>query len=151
MKIDEKLLKQIALEYLQGNISINDLGAKYGISKSSLIQYFKGNRTVKLPKYLQNQIDDMKAKRFIDSKSTYGNQDKTVMTKEQIINCANTYVYGNCTFEEIVKSLNSQGISITIGTLSNYFTINNLGEELYTLVRNKISEHKIHATDGIRK
>ena len=151
MKIDEELLKQIALEYLQNDISIKDLAAKYGMSKPSLVQYFKGNRTIKLPQHLQEQIDDVKAKRFIDSKSTYGNQDKTILTKEQIVNCANTYVYGNYTFEEIVKSLSDQGINITVGTLSNYFTIDNLGEELYSLVRNKVAENKAHATDGIRK
>ena len=151
MKIDEQLLKKMALEYLEGNISINDLAHNNHISKSSLIQYFNGKRIIKLPRYLQEQIDQMKQKKFIESKSTYGNQDKTILTKELIIRCAHIYISGDYTFEEIVRSLKEKGINVSIGTLSNYFTLDNLGEELYKQVREKIDYNKEHATDGIKK
>ena len=35
-------LEKIAIEYLNNNISIKDLAASHGISKTTLIRYFNG-------------------------------------------------------------------------------------------------------------
>ena len=147
----EELLETMALEYLENEISIKDLASKYHMGKSTIIGYFNGQKQIKLSKRLQNCINEKKNKRFLESKSTYGNQGNTILTKEQIVKYADIYVNNDFTFEEIVKSLNENGINLTIGTLSNYFSKDNLGEQLYNQVKAKIDINKKEANKDIKK
>ena len=146
-----ELLEQIALEYLEYDIAIKDLASKYNMGKSTLVKYFNGNKQIRLRKSLQEKINEKKARRFMESKSTLGNQGNTILTCDEIVQYANIYVNNDFTFDEIIKSINNRGVSITKGTLSNYFTLENLGEELYNQVQAKIHLHKMNATKDIKK
>ena len=147
----EKLLNIIALEYLENDISIKDLASKYHFSKSTLVKYFNGQMQIKLGKFLQEKVNAKKARRFIESKSTYGNQGNTVLSRDEIIYYANFYVDNDYTYDEMVKAINNKGVSITKGTLSNSFTIENLGVELYNKVQQKILINKANAVRDIKK
>ena len=79
-------LEKIAIEYLNNNISIKDLAASHGISKTTLIRYFNGELNgVHLNMELQTQIDEERKRRFLASKSTSGNKGKFILSKDEIV------------------------------------------------------------------
>ena len=132
--MEHEKLKQIAIEYLENDISINDLAKKHGMSKTTLIRYFNGERkTLRLNKDLQILIDEERKKRFLSSKSTYGNKGYLSLTKDEIISLANYYVENDdINLEELAlfKDVSKE-------TIYNNFTLENLGEELYNAVLKK--------------
>ena len=132
--MEHEKLKQIAIEYLENDISINDLAKKHGMSKTTLIRYFNGERkTLRLNKNLQILIDEERKKRFLSSKSTYGNKDYFSLTKDEIISLANYYVENDdINLEELALFKD-----FSKGTIYNNFTLENLGEELYNAVLEK--------------
>ena len=66
-------LTNIANEYLNENISLRELSARHGISKSTLVRYFNRQQLIVLPYNLQMKVDAKKEKNWIDGKSTSGN------------------------------------------------------------------------------
>ena len=83
-KMTEELLYELAIYYLSNNISIEKLGEMYGIEKSVLIKYFAGQKTIKLPPYLQEKINSKKEYNWIIGKSTNGNLGKLKLNEEQL-------------------------------------------------------------------
>ena len=132
--MEHQKLKQIAIEYLENDISINDLAKKHGMSKTTLIRYFNGERkTLRLNKNLQILIDEERKKRFLSSKYTYGNKGYFSLTKDEIISLANYYVENDdINLEELALFKD-----VSKGTIYNNFTLENLGEELYNAVLEK--------------
>ena len=140
------ILKNIAQEYLKGDISLANLAAKYNLSKTTLIRYLNEEKEIKLPKDIQDKVNLMKAKRWKESKSTNGNKGKFSLTKDEIIDLAKKYIMG--------KELDLRDIAAFNGvapaTIYNLFNEENLGEELYLKVLEKyelnhpLNERKKH-------
>lgn len=127
-------LEKIAIEYLNNNISIKDLAASHGISKTTLIRYFNGELNgVHLNMELQTQIDEERKRRFLASKSTSGNKGKFILSKDEIVFFANYYVQNDdVVLEDLAKLRN-----VSPATFYNAFVTDNLGEELYNAVLEK--------------
>lgn len=127
-------LQKIAIEYLNNNISINDLALKYGISKTTLIRYFNGDvKTIRLNKDLQLLINEERKKRFLSSKSTCGNKGCFILKKDEIVSLALYYVQNDDINLDTLANLKK----VSKGTIYNNFTLENLGEELYNAVLEK--------------
>ena len=127
-------LEKIAIEYLNNNISIKDLAASHGISKTTLIRCFNGETNgVHLNMELQTQIDEERKRRFLASKSTSGNKGKFILSKDEIVYFANYYVQNDdVVLEDLAKLRN-----VSPATFYNAFVVDNLGEELYNAVLEK--------------
>lgn len=127
-------LEKIAIEYLNNNISIKDLAASHGISKTTLIRYFnRETNDVHLNMELQTQIDEERKRRFLASKSTSGNKGKFILSKDEIVFFANYYVQNDdVVLEDLAKLRN-----VSPATFYNAFVVDNLGEELYNAVSKK--------------
>lgn len=127
-------LEKIAIEYLNNDISIKDLSAKYKISKTTLIRYFDGEiKTARLNKDLQININKERKKRFLSSKSTKGNKEKFAISQEEIILLANYYIQNDDVNLEAISNLKK----VSKATIYNSFTPHNLGEDLYNAVLEK--------------
>lgn len=127
-------LEKIAIEYLNNNISIKDLAASHGISKTMLIRCFNGKTNgVHLNMELQTQIDEERKKRFLSSKSTKGNKEKFAISQEEIILLANYYIQNDDVNLEAISNLKK----VSKATIYNSFTPHNLGEDLYNAVLEK--------------
>lgn len=127
-------LEKIAIEYLNNNISIKDLAASHGISKTTLIRCFNGETNgVHLNMGLQTQIDEERKKRFLSSKSTKGNKEKFAISQEEIILLANYYIQNDDVNLEVISNLKK----VSRATIYNSFTPHNLGEDLYNAVLEK--------------
>lgn len=127
-------LEKIAIEYLNNNISIKDLAASYGISKTTLIRCFNGETNgVHLNMELQTQIDEERKRRFLASKSTSGNKGKFILSKDEIVSLALYYVQNDDINLDTLANLKQ----VSKGTIYNNFTLENLGEELYNAVLEK--------------
>lgn len=127
-------LEKIAIEYLNNNISIKDLAASHGISKTTLIRCFNGETNgVHLNMELQTQIDEERKKRFLSSKSTKGNKEKFAISQEEIILLANYYIQNDDVNLEAISNLKK----VSKATIYNSFTPHNLGEDLYNVVLEK--------------
>lgn len=133
-------LEKIAIEYLNNNISIKDLAASHGISKTTLIRYFnRETNDVHLNMELQTQIDEERKRRFLASKSTSGNKGKFILSKDEIVFFANYYVQNDDVVLEDLANLRN----VSPATFYNAFVVDNLGEELYNAVSKKYeSNHK---------
>lgn len=131
-------LTKIANEYLNETISLRDLSARYGMSKTTLIRYFNRQQLIVLPYDLQMKVDAKKEKNWIDGKSTSGNLGHTIATKEQIQAMAQMAVENNLSLRDLANLVN-----INYGTLYSFFTIENLGIDLYQQVLSLYSENKI--------
>ena len=127
-------LEKIAIEYLNNNISIKDLAASHGISKTTLIRCFnRETNGVHLNMELQTQIDEERKRRFLASKSTSGNKGKFILSKDEIVYFANYYVQNDdVVLEDLAKLRN-----VSPATFYNAFVVDNLGEELYNAVLEK--------------
>lgn len=127
-------LEKIAKEYLNNNISIKDLAASHGISKTTLIRCFNGETNgVHLNMELQTQIDEERKRRFSASKSTSGNKGKFILSKDEIVSLALYYVQNDDINLDTLANLKQ----VSKGTIYNNFTLENLGEELYNAVLEK--------------
>lgn len=127
-------LEKIAIEYLNNNISIKDLAASHGISKTTLIRCFNGETNgVHLNMELQTQIDEERKRRFLASKSTSGNKGKFILSKDEIVSLALYYVQNDDINLDTLANLKQ----VSKGTIYNNFTLENLGKELYNAVLEK--------------
>lgn len=140
------ILKNIAQEYLKGDISLANLAAKYNLSKTTLIRYLNEEKEIKLPKDIQDKVNLMKAKRWKESKSTNGNKGKFSLTKDEIIDLAKKYIMGEELDLRDIAAFNG----VAPATIYNLFNEENLGEELYLKVLEKyelnhpLNERKKH-------
>ncbi len=130
-------LTNIANEYLNENISLRELSSRHGISKSSLVRYFNRQQLIVLPYNLQMKVDAKKEKNWIDGKSTSGNLGYKTATKEEIQAMANMAIENNLSLREL-----SNVVNVSYTTLYSFFTVENLGVELYQQVLNLYSENK---------
>ena len=134
-------LINIANEYLNENISLRELSARHGISKSTLVRYFNRQQLIVLPYNLQMKVDAKKEKNWIDGKSTSGNLGHKMATKEQIQAMAKMAIENNLSLRELANAI-SNDIDISYTTLYSLFTVENLGLDLYQQVLNLYSENK---------
>ena len=130
-------LTKIANEYLDETISLRELSARHGMSKTTLIRYFNRQQLIVLPYDLQEKVDAKKGKNWIDGKSTSGNLGHKMATKEQIQAMAKIAIDNNLSLRELANVTN-----INYGTLYSFFTIENLGIDLYSQILNLYSENK---------
>ena len=130
-------LINIANEYLNENISLRELSARHGISKSTLVRYFNRQQLIVLPYNLQMKVDAKKEKNWIDGKSTRGNLGHKTATKEQIQAMAKMAIENNLSLRELANA-----IDVSYTTLYSFFTVENLGFDLYQQVLNLYSENK---------
>lgn len=130
-------LTNIANEYLNETISLRELSARHGISKSTLVRYFNRQQLIVLPYDLQMKVDAKKEKNWIDGKSTSGNLGHKTATKEQIQAMAKIAIENNLSLRELANVVN-----INYTTLYSFFTVENLGVDLYQQVLNLYSENK---------
>lgn len=130
-------LTNIANEYLNENISLRELSARHGISKSTLVRYFNRQQLIVLPYNLQMKVDAKKEQNWIDGKSTSGNLGHKTATKEQIQDMAKIAIENNLSLRELANVVN-----INYTTLYSFFTVENLGVDLYQQVLNLYSENK---------
>lgn len=128
-----KELEEIATEYINSDVSLKDLAACHGISKTTLLRYFNREKDIKLNLNLQTQINEAKRSKFLNSKSISGNKGKFILSKDEIIYFANYYVENDdVTLEDLAKLRN-----VSPATFYNAFVADNLGEELYNAVLEK--------------
>lgn len=132
-------LKVIAHEYLEEDISIKDLAARHGMSKTTLIRYFNGEQLIILPLELQLLIDKKKKQNWIEGKSTSGNLGHKTLTTEQIQRIAKIAIENNLTLRELAKEVN-----VNYSTIYELFTIENLGIDLYKQILNLYNENKVN-------
>lgn len=130
-------LTNIANEYLSETVSLRELSARHGMSKTTLIRYFNRQQLIVLPYDLQMKVDAKKEKNWIDGKSTSGNLGHKTATKEQIQAMAKIAIENNLSLRELANVVN-----INYGTLHSFFTIENLGIDLYQQVLDLYSENK---------
>ncbi len=130
-------LTNIANEYLNETISLRELSARHGISKSTLVRYFNRQQLIVLPYDLQMKVDAKKEKNWIDGKSTSGNLGHKTATKKQIQAMAKIAIENNLSLRELANVVN-----INYTTLYSFFTVENLGVDLYQQVLNLYSENK---------
>ncbi len=130
-------LTVIANEYLNEDISMRELSARHGISKTTLIRYFNREQLLVLPTHLQKQVDIKKKQNWIDGKSTSGNLGHTIATKEQLQNMARMAISNNLSLNELSRIVN-----INPSTLYESFTLENLGIDLYKELLSLYSENK---------
>lgn len=136
----QEKLNLMAKRYLIGDISIEELAIENGISKSTLVGYFNRNKDIKLPLKIQNQIDEMKKKRWLESKATYGNKGNFSLAKEEIIAAAKAFVSGDSLALKDIAAF----YGVAAATIYNLFTKEMLGEELYNEVKLKYEENVLN-------
>ena len=135
-------LVEAANRYLEEEISLNDLASEYGVSKTTLIRYFGGEYPIKLPIDLQQKINERRKQRFIESKSTKGNEGHYVLDDKRVIYIAKYYVNNECTLDDL-----SVMFKVNKATIYNSFTENRLGKDLYKMVTNKYNNRKLYVDD----
>ena len=137
----QELLEQIAHYYIESNkdgfVSIDEVSIKYNVSKSSVVRYFNRACNIKLPSYLQQQVNLIKEKNWIRGKSTSGNQDKKKLSNADIIKAARIYITGDFTLKEI-----SSKFGVSPATLYNNFKEEILGNELYLKIIEIYNQNK---------
>ena len=139
-------LEMIAKEYLENEISIKKLASKHHVNKTNLMDFLSGKKEIKLSLEMQQRIDERKKQRWRDSKSTKGNLGKVALSNEVLTAAAKAYVENDELALRDVAAFNG----ITVATLYNNFTQENLGYELYEQVKQKYnSNHKGSGKTGI--
>lgn len=139
-------LEMIAKEYLENEISIKKLASKHHVNKTNLMDFLSGKKEIKLSLEMQQRIDERKKQRWRDSKSTKGNLGKVALSNEALTAAAKAYVENDELALRDVAAFNG----ITVATLYNNFTQENLGYELYEQVKQKYnSNHKGSGKTGI--
>ena len=130
-------LVEAANRYLEEEISLNDLASEYGVSRTTLTRYFNGEYPLKLPTDLQQRIADRKRQRFIESKSTKGNEGHYVLDDKRVIYIAEYYVNNECTLDDLSIMFNANKANIY-----NSFTEERLGKDLYKMVIDKYNTNR---------
>ena len=123
--------------YVNHDISMDELAAKYNVSKTTVVRSFKGVNGFRLPTDLQAQVDAKKIKNWTEGKATNGNKGHITITQEKLVSIANSLIAGDYTLEEMAKSLGRPQ-----STLYNLLNEENLGKELYSKVVNLYKNHK---------
>ena len=142
MKITEKELIEMAEKYCKDKTPLSVLAKEYGVSKTTLVRYFNGERSIKLPPLLQKNVDVVKEENWVEYKSTNGNLGHKSLSDEEI--------------KELAEKLTEHGLSLndlvtedgpSKSTLYNLFTQSVLGKELYEKVQNQYRQNK----SGLKK
>ena len=137
MKITEKELIEIAEKYCRDKTPLSVLAKEYGVSKTTLVRYFNGERSIKLPPQLQKNVNIVKEENWIEYKATSGNLGHKALEDEEI--------------KELAEKLTEHGLSLndlvtedgpSKSTLYNLFTQSVLGKELYEKVKNQYKQNK---------
>lgn len=138
-------LINIAETYIKDNISIADLAKQNNMGKSTLVEYLCGKKKIKLPEWLQNEVNQKKNYNWINSKATYGNKGHLSFSKEQINFIAKLAVDQELTLAEI-----SAYYGVAPATIYNLFNEENLGTELYSRVKDLYTNNKVNAIEKAR-
>ena len=123
--------------YVNNDVSMDDLAAKYNVSKTTVIRSFKGVTGLRLPSDLQAKVDAKKLKNWTEGKATNGNKGHITISKEKLISIANNLISGDYTLEEMAKSIGRPQ-----STLYNLLNEENLGKELYARLVSLYKNHK---------
>ena len=137
---EEKLI-EIAEYYIENKVSINELAQKFKFSKATIVRYFNKEKLIRLPFYLQVEVDKLKRQNWIDGKSTSGNMGNKKFNDKQLVYLAQIYSTGDYTLRELATPF-----EVSPATLYNNFTQEVLGEKLYLKVKEiyeKNRENKI--------
>ena len=145
MKLTEDTLKKIAIEYCREGTPLSKLAKKYGVGKTTLVRYFKGEGSFCLSDELQEQVDKKKRQNWEEGKTTRGNLDHTILSKEQAQSLASIMVEKQLTLRDLLVE---GGPSIS--TLYNSFNETNLGTELYKKVLDTYEKNKQQAVDDLK-
>lgn len=139
-EMTEELLTEMAIYYIQNDISIDELARKNGFEKSVLVKYFNRKRTITLPYDLQQKVNEKKENNWIEGKSTYGNFNKKVLSKKQIKEAAIQYFAKKKSIEELAKKFGVSKITL----YNHIFTVDILGETIYWNVKQQeeLSKHR---------
>lgn len=137
MKVTDKILSEMAMIYCQTGTPLSKLAVDYGISKTSLVRYFNGERSIKLSKTVQKLVDEKKRENWSKSKATSGNLGNKKLQQDEIISLANEMVENNYTLRDL-----QQMTSVSAATIYNNFTEDILGIELYHKVVNNYEQNK---------
>lgn len=137
MKVTDKILSEMAMIYCQTGTPLSKLAVDYGISKTSLVRYFNGERSIKLSKKVQKLVDEKKRENWSESKATSGNLGNKKLQQDEIISLANEMVENNYTLRDL-----QQMTSVSAATIYNNFTEDILGSELYHKVVNNYEQNK---------
>lgn len=129
MGLTKEELENIAIEYINSDWTISDLANSAGISKTTLIRYFSGKAKVKLSPELQAALNEVKIKKWLDGKSTNGNQGHKKYTDEEMIEVAKKMVEKGLTLRDLDLESNA-----SLATLYERFNKDTLGEDLYEKV-----------------
>lgn len=138
--ITEELLNEIAAKYCKEKTPLSKLAKEYGVSKTTLVRYFKGEGSIKLDPTIQEKVDLVKQTNWIEGKSTSGNLGNTILTDNEVIALANLMVEQGLTLEQLVN----EGTPIK-STLYGLFTRERLGDELYQKILNQYEINKKNA------
>ena len=123
--------------YVNNDITMDDLAAKYNVSKATVVRSFKGITGSLLPSDLQAKVDAKKLKNWTEGKATHGNKGHITMSKERLVSIAHSLINGDYTLEEMAKSIGRPQ-----STLYNLLNEENLGKELYAEIVNLYNNHK---------
>lgn len=138
MKITREILIEIAKRYCVGNISIGELSKLYGVSKTTLVRHFEGQYDyTRLSPSLQEEVDRVKEKNWIEGKSTSGNLGHNKFTASQVRELAKEMVRNNLTLRDLGEVNDVSG-----SILYNLFNAKILGDELYAEVTGLYNSHK---------
>lgn len=135
MTYDDLLV--VASEYLTGEYTMEDLAAKHGVSKATIIRGLSGKQQVRLPSDMQKDVDDLKQRVWLASKSTSGNLGHTKYSDEEVVSKAIRLVTEDKTLREL--SEDNEGKK---STLYVNFSKERLGSELYGIVREQYRANK---------
>lgn len=136
MGLTSEQLKSIAIEYINSDWTIAGLAKEVGVSKTTLVRYFSGKAKVKLSPELQRVLNEVKNKKWLDGKSTNGNQGHKKYTDEEIIDLAEKMVKNGFTLRDL--DLESDA---SLATLYERFNKDTLGEDLYEKVVGQYGEN----------
>ncbi len=123
--------------YVNHNVSMDTLASMFHTSKTIVVRAFKGENGLRLPTDLQAQVDAKKLKNWTEGKATNGNKGHLTISKEKLVNIANSLIAGDYTLEEMAQSLGRPQ-----STLYNLLNEENLGKELYNQISNLYKRHK---------
>lgn len=137
MKVTDKILSEMAIIYCQTGTPLSKLAVDYGISKTSLVRYFNGEKSIKLGEKAQKLVDEKKRENWYKSKATSGNLGNKKLQQDEIISLANEMVVNNYTLRDL-----QQMTSVSAATIYNNFTEDILGSELYQKVVNNYEQNK---------
>lgn len=136
--MEKDTAEKIALTYINEKVSMAVLANRFGVSKATVVRALNDKN---LNPSLRGVVEETKKQRWIEGKSTSGNADKTVLSKEEAQSLAKNMVEKDLTLRDLVRE---DGSGPVVGTIYNSFTEENLGSELYQMVTEQYKENKAH-------